>query len=437
MTGDEDTETYASETFDPERDRVDPSHFAPKEKQLSLLQQQAVERCCDRHETIVSVTGGAGTGKTTVLGALYKELKSRRIKTALCAPTGRAAKRVEELTKIKATTVHRLLAYPMPEEDLDGNAVPGEPRRNRQNPFDETCIIVDEASMLSPTLHRQLLDALPRTGMIRFIGDNNQLPPVEDGKPPFIDMLTRFPKVELSFNYRSDDEIVSNAGRILRGMLPVRNSRFEIHYSDAPVQHLIEYAKTHRYYADDQHQIIVPTRRGKVGTDRINPALQLKFNPRGPLLKLERYPEGKNQIIPPPLGVRAGDKYLWIKNDYKLNMFNGEIGRIEELDEEQGTLLLTAGDRRVLIEPRVKTYSIYHNTVIDYDPRKQIELGYAITTHKAQGSEFDTVVYCMCRSHYYLLNRRNFYTAITRAKRKVILITDRSAMGMSMKKHEA
>jgi len=240
----------------------------------------------------------------------------------------------------------------------------------------------------------------------------------------------------LSFNYRSDDEIVSNAGRILRGMLPVRNSRFEIIYSDAPLNHLLEYTKKNKQFALDQHQIIVPTRRGKFGTDRINPSLQLKFNPRGPLLRLERYPEGKKGFVPPPLGVRAGDKYLWIKNDYKLNMFNGEIGRIEELDEEQGTLRLSAGDRSVLVEPRVKTYSHYHGTVIDYDPRKQIELGYAITTHKAQGSEFDTVVYCMCRGHYYLLNRRNFYTAITRAKRKVILITDRSAMGISMRKYE-
>lgn len=423
--------------FDPNTDNVSPDVFKDNTKKLSLEQEQGIELCCDMTETIVGVSGAAGTGKTTILGQTYSELRRRRISVALCAPTGRAAKRVQELTGIEALTVHRLLGYPMPGEDLDGNQVPGEPRHNRQNPLPFRVVICDEASMLSPTLYGELLDALPHNGVIRFFGDNNQLPPVEKGTPPFIDVLDRFPKVILSFNYRSEDAIVSNAGRILRGMFPVRNSRFEIIYSNTPVTTLLEFVKGHREFGTDAYQIIVPTRRGVYGTDRINPSLQLKFNPRGPVLRLDRYADERTLKEPPPLAVRKGDKYLWIKNDYKLNMFNGEIGRILDLDAEQGTLVLSAGDKKVLVEPRIKTYSNWHGHVIDYDPRKQIELGYAVTTHKAQGSEFDTVVYCICRGQFFLLNRRNLYTAVTRAKKNVIIITDRSAMGISVhKKYE-
>lgn len=432
-------ETHPGEIpFDPIDDAPDASQFRSKEFSLSLEQERAIDLLCDLSQLIVGISGGAGTGKTTVLGHGARELKRRKISYALCAPTGRAAKRVQELTKIQAKTVHRLLEYPMPDEDLDGNEVPGQPRRNRDNPFEHRVTIVDESSMLSPEIYGQLLDALPRNGVIRFIGDNNQLPPVESGKPPFIDVLDRYESIILSFNYRSDDEIVHNAGRILRGFLPEKNPRFEIIYSGSPVETLLDFVKKHKVFAQDSHQIITPTKRGKYGTDRINPSLQLKFNPKGPTLELARYVDSfkEDAKIPPPLTVRAGDKFLWIKNDYKLNMFNGEIGRIESLDTEQGSLVLRTVDRSVLVEPRVKTYSAWHGSVIDYDPRKQIELGYAITTHKSQGSEFDTVIYCMCGSQSFLLNRRNFYTAITRAKRQVILITDRAAMGRSMRRYE-
>jgi exodeoxyribonuclease V alpha subunit len=175
----------------------------------------------------------------------------------------------------------------------------------------------------------------------------------------------------------------------------------------------------------------MPTRRGKYGTMRINPSLQLRFNGKGPLLLLDRY-EPKE----PKLAVRKGDKFLWIKNDYKLDMFNGELGRIAGLDTEDGELELKIADRKsnVIVPARVTTYSPYHKTVIQYDPRKQIELGYAITTHKAQGSEFDTIIYCISRGQGWLLNKRNFYTAVTRAKNKVIVISDRRAMGLSMGK---
>lgn len=398
---------------------------------LSSEQQHAVEICCDRSIPIAGVTGGAGTGKTFVLGKAYEELKRNKKNTVvLAAPTGRAAKRVQELTGIPAVTVHRLLEYPLPDEYSDD---PNEPKRGINYKLDYNTVIVDESSMVSPRLYRNLMNALPDKGIIRFFGDNNQLPPVNDAedqgkRAPFYDVLEKYPSVELSFNYRSDDELVARAQQILMGRIPTKSNRFQIFWSDNPMKFLLDFVKGEKVFADDTHQIIIPTRKGKAGTQKFNPSLQTRFNPRGPMLKLDRFDDSE-----PPLGIRSGDKFLWIKNDYKLNLFNGEIGRVEWVDPESGELRIRTPERSLLVPARLKTFSPWHGTVINYDPRKQLELGYGITTHKSQGSEFDTVIYTICRAHAYLLNRRNFYTAVTRAKRQVIVICDRKAMGLSMK----
>lgn len=405
------------------------------EHTLSIEQQSAVDLCTDLGETIVSVTGGAGVGKTLVLGEVYKELKSLRKRVVLCAPTGRAAKRIEELTGIKAKTIHRLLQFPQWDDvDTDPDTSPNEPKRNRQTPLDENVVIVDEASMLAPTLFRQLMDAIPRDGIIRFFGDNNQLPPVEEGLPPFITMLEEKPSVELTYNYRSGDMILGNAARILQGRVPLRNDRFEIIYTDSnhAIPTLLNFIKGEKIFASESHQIIMPTRRGNYGTDRVNPSLQMKFNPRGEMLRLDRFGEKDS-----PLAVRAKDKFIWIKNDYKLELFNGELGYIDWVDTDEGSLGLVTGTRAVEVPARIKTYNAFIGTVIDYDPRKQLELGYAITTHKSQGSEFHTVIVCMCRGQTYLLNRRNFYTAVTRAKEQVILIMDRQSMHLALRRYKS
>jgi exodeoxyribonuclease V alpha subunit len=395
----------------------------------SLEQQHAIDLCCDMTQSIVGITGGAGTGKTLVLGEVYDELKALRKRIQLIAPTGRAAKRIEELTGIKAKTIHRFLEFPMPDEQLDPETDFNEPKKGRDNPVTEQVVLVDESSMIGPTLYRQLMDALPKGGVIRFFGDNNQLPPVEDGLPPFYEVLKRYPSVELSFNFRSEDLIVSNAGRILRGMLPQQNDRFVIIYSMNPIKEMLEFVT--KDFMEDTHQIIMPTRRGSFGTMRVNPSLQVRFNRKGKLLLLDRYDEKEA-----PLGVRSGDKFLWIKNDYKLSLWNGEIGNVSWLDNEEGSLGLHLPDRDVTVPARVQTYSPWHGHIIGYDPRKSIELGYAVTTHKAQGSEFETIIYCCTQGQAYLLNRRNFYTAVTRAKHLVVLIMDRRAMGLSMRPHD-
>lgn len=402
-------------------------------KRLSNEQENAVEICCDMSEPIVGITGGAGTGKTFVLGKVYAELRSK-YNIVLCAPTGRAAKRIQELTGIAAVTIHRLLQFPMPDDPPDDKSkpIPGLPRRDKFNPLEEDVVIIDEASMLSTDLYEYIQDAMKPKAVIRMFGDNQQLAPVEDSSglpPPFIDVLKSHPSVTLTYNFRSGDDIVSNAQLILKGMLPKRNSRFEIFYTDHPVDNLIEYASDR--FGVDEHQIIMPMRKGNHGTMRVNPSIQMKLNPNGPMLRLFRF--GYKE---PPLAVRANDKFLWIKNDYNLALFNGELGRIDWIDAESGDLGLLTGSREITIPPKLTYYNAISQQHQSYDPRRQIELGYAITTHKSQGSEFDTVVYCICRPQYFLLSRRNLYTAVTRAKNRVILITDRYAMGMSLRKKD-
>lgn len=397
---------------------------------MSNEQENAVDMCCDMLNPIACVTGGAGVGKTLVMGQVYREFRKMKKTVALCAPTGRAAKRIQELTGIAAKTVHRLLQFPMPDDPpSEGEVDPNFPLRDRQNPLEEDVIIVDESSMISPGLYRFLMDALRKGSVIRWFGDNNQLPPVEEGKPPFITLLKDFPSIELTYNYRSGDAIVDNARRILDGKFPMRNSCFEIIYNDRPLDVLLEFVT--KEFMQESYQIIMPSRKGKSGTIRANPSIQMRFNSKGPMLRLDRFDKDEA-----PLAVRAGDKFLWIRNDYKLNLYNGEIGYVDWVDPDAGELGIVTGERAVVIPPRVKTYNAFAGHIINYDPRKQLELGYAITTHKSQGSEFDTVVYCMSRSQVWLLNKRNFYTAVTRAKRNVILIADRRAMSLSMRQYD-
>ena len=260
-----------------------------KEIDLSEEQQDAVDMCLDKHTRICSVTGRAGTGKTSVLGVAFRDtaIQVGRDRVILCAPTGRAAKRITELTGIKAKTIHKLLEFPEPDEDdEDGKPLPPNPRRNRDRPLFERVVYVDESSMLSQQLYEQLMAALPTNGRIRFFGDNEQLPPVDKGAP-FAALLKERAKKELTFCFRSDDEVISNAERIRAGRIPLRNYRFQIVYTLNPIKALIDLVDDS--VCGQSCQIIMPTRTGKYGTARVNPSLQLKFNPKVDILRIERH----------------------------------------------------------------------------------------------------------------------------------------------------
>lgn len=401
---------------------------------LSQEQLAAVDLCTDLDQRLASVTGGAGTGKTVVLGQVYQALIELLDpeQVVLAAPTGRAAKRITELTSIPAMTIHRLLEFPSPEDDPeDGEPMPNLPKRNRSYRLDQRVVIIDESSMLGPTLYRQLMDALPNHACVRFFGDNNQLPPVEDGEPPFEYLLERHPAITLTWNYRSNDEIVGNAIRVLNGSIPQRNHRFEIIYTDQPIPVLLNMVKSEGdLFSSATGQILTPARRGQLGSRRLNPSLQTLFNPHGPYLQLRRLTESEPQIT-----VRANDKGIWIKNNYKLALFNGEIGTFDNISPDDGSFDFITPDGAITIPPTLRVYNPFLGHPINTDPRREVDLGYAITTHKAQGSEFDTVILCQSSSNgRVLVNRRAFYTAITRARTRVIIITDRSGMRMAMRR---
>ena len=398
---------------------------------LSLEQEAAIELVCDTSHRIASVTGNAGTGKTTIMRVAYDELIDRN-DVALCAPTGRAAKRIHEATGIEAVTIHKLLGFPTPREVQEENAkgelktklVPGKPRYDRFNPLPYQVVMIDEASMIGEQLFNDLMAAIPPGGLVRFFGDIDQLPPVEYGKQRFKDMLEKRPAHVLTYNFRSGNVIIDNSQRIIKGRIPQQGHGFDIVYTSDPAAALREFVTSE--FTSPDNVIITPGRRAKMGTLTLNTSIQMKLNNTGPALALDRLDPDEASIY-----VRANDKFIWTKNDYQFNIFNGEMGTIASLDREHGELTLLLNGEEALIPPRAAFYHMTKECEVPYDPRKQIDLGYVITTHKSQGSQFDHVVYVVKGTQPFLLNRKNFYTAITRAKHKVTIITDTRGINLS------
>lgn len=396
--------------------------------ELSGDQKDAIELCLDDNEKIVSVTGGAGTGKTTILQEVHRQIKERNRRPILAAPTGRAAKRIQEATGIEARTIHRLLEFPAPfEVDASkGKLKFGEPKRNHYNPLPCDYLLLDEASMINSRLWRQVCNAMPRGAMIRLFGDINQLPPIDEelpqGESVFKRLLNDKPAAYLPHNFRSGDDLIASANRILRGSIPNRvDGVFEIVCTTDPLRALRHYA-TEEYHTTN-HQVLTPKKKGVVGSTKLSSLLRTKFNltTKNESLILERLYDDD------PITIFEGDKIIWTKNDYVLNIMNGELGMIDEIND--GTISITFDDNRhVRIPPKIKgAFGQW------YDPRVQIDLAYCMTTHKAQGSEFDSIIYFMNRSQAFMLNRNNFYTGVTRAKKKVTVICDQYAIKYSMR----
>lgn len=396
---------------------------------LSSEQEQAIEMCCDPDTRLASVTGGAGTGKTTILRYAYDELRSSNKRVLLAAPTGRAAKRIQEATGIEARTIHRLLEFPAPIEVAEsrGKVKFGEPKRNRWNTLECDVLFIDEASMIASKLYGQTLEALPTHASLRLFGDVNQLPPIEDDGPKkksvFQTVLEERPAIRLTHCFRSDDNLVESANRILQGRIPIRGDKFEMVITNDPIGALREIAG--KEYHTPFHQVLTPKRIHKSGAVHLSALLRTKFNLRTDLPRLEL---ARPLDSEPPVTVIEGDKVLWTKNDYVLNIMNGELATIDYIDD--GAINLILDDNRLkLIPPSLKGPFDFF-----YDPRKQIDLAYCMTTHKAQGSEFETVIYVMSKSQAWILNRNNFYTGVTRAKHKVLVITDRHALSYAMRR---
>lgn len=401
------------------------------EFELSSDQRDAVELMLNVDNKVASVTGGAGTGKTTILKRVYDDIRTNHRRAILAAPTGRAAKRIQEATGIEARTIHRLLEFPAPFEvdESKGKLKFGEPKRNHYNPLPCDYLLLDEASMINSRLWRQVIDAMPRGSYIRLFGDTNQLPPIDEelpnGASVFKRALDDYPAAYLPHNFRSDDGLIESANRILRGSIPTRSEKFEIVCTNDPLKALKHYA-TDEFHSTD-HQVLTPKKKGVVGSTKLSSFLRTQFNltTKNQSIILERLYDDD------PITVFEGDKIIWTKNDYVLNIMNGELGMVDEISD--GSLHITFDDNRhVIIPPNVK--GPFGNF---YDPRKQIDLAYCMTTHKAQGSEFQSIIYFMTRAQAFMLNRNNFYTGVTRAKHRVIVICDPHALKYSMRKPRA
>ena len=375
---------------------------------------------------LLLITGGPGTGKTTILRGILELLGQNQLRCLLAAPTGRAAKRLTEVTGEDASTIHRLLEAGI--DPATGKMFFG---RDAENPLKCDAVIVDEMSMVDVSLLYSLLQAIPAGKRLILVGDPDQLPPVGPGFP-FGDMLRSgsLPTVRLTEIFRQAQKslIVMNAHRVNQGEMPdlkcVSSDFFFMRRtSEEAVCTLIRDLCATRLpqkmgIPTDQIQVLSPTRKGAVGTVNLNRLLQAALNPQSPDKKERSY--GDYQF-------REGDRVMQIRNNYDIlwkkadgstvgaGIFNGDVGRIQTIDPASETLT-------VLFDDRLAEY--------DFTQLGELEPAYAMTVHKSQGSEYRAVILTAWNGSPYLLSRSILYTAITRARELLIIVGREETVGV-------
>jgi len=377
---------------------------------LSEEQRAAVESACGHKVSII--TGGPGTGKTTITRVVVRALKALGLKISLAAPTGRAAKRLAEATGFTATTLHRLLRY-QPATGFEFN---------EEKKLSADVMVVDEVSMLDCGLCLSLLRALPLTCRLVFVGDENQLPSVGAGNV-LGDMIESgvIPAVRLTHIYRQAREsmIVVNAHRINEGEFPLGSpeappkadffwvEKENLLELQALVLRMVCERIPEAYGLDPMTdvQVLTPMHKGEVGTVALNRLLQERLNPDG------------RELVRGQRAYRVGDRILQLRNNYDKEVFNGDLGRILAMDTEDETLHAEFDGRDV---------------EYGFDELDEIGLAYAISVHKSQGSEYPAVVMPVVSQHYMLLQRNLIYTGLTRARKLAVLMGSRRAMHMGL-----
>ena len=376
---------------------------------------------------LLLITGGPGTGKTTILNGILELLGRMQLRCVLAAPTGRAAKRLTEVTGQEASTIHRLLEASIEPETGSMVFV-----RDEGNPLKADAVIVDEMSMVDVQLLHSLMRAVPMGKRLILVGDPDQLPPVGPGFP-FGDMLRsgELPTVRLTEIFRQAQEslIVMNAHRVNHGELPdLKNVKSDFFFmrrqSEEAVRQTIRELCLTRLpqnmgIPSDQIQVLTPTRKGGVGTWSLNTLLQDALNPASP---------GKKERQSGDFSFREGDRVMQIRNNYDImwkkldgsfvgtGIFNGDVGTVSKIDHQMETVTVFFDDREA-----------------DYDftQLNELEPAYAMTVHKSQGSEYRAVILAAWSGSPYLLSRSVLYTAITRA-RELLIIVGREEMVAAM-----
>lgn len=356
---------------------------------------------------VMVITGGPGTGKTTVIKSLMAIMEAKGVGYLLAAPTGRASKRMEAATGAEARTIHRLLEF---------SPATGVFQRDEKNPLETDMLVVDEASMLDIELAHALFRALRPGTRLVLVGDVDQLPSVGPGNV-LLDIIASgvVPVVRLKTVFRQGAEsgIITNAHRINRGEMPVFNDRdfflIERQEPDKALDTIVEVASRRLPSRFGLHplrdvQILAPMRKGAAGVENINLALKQAFNPDGKPV--------------PHRGFGVGDKVMQTRNNYELDVFNGDVGIVTVVDSDAGEIeVCFEDDRRVL-------YSL--------DTVDNLTTAYCTTVHKAQGSEYPAVVVSFLPQHYMMLQRNVLYTAITRGKKLVVIVGSGKAVAMAV-----
>jgi len=388
-----------------------------KEMHITLADKQIEAIEASLQQKMLVITGGPGTGKTTLVRAIVLIMNKINRVVKLAAPTGRASQRLSQATWEKAVTIHRLLEY---------SFANGGFQRNRYNPVKCDCLIIDEVSMMDISLMASLLNALPDSASLILVGDINQLPSVGPGYvlgDIIASNICRVIELDIIFRQAKKSLVVLNAHRINKGMFPIlpkddeglREFYFIEKEDDEEVVRIISELVTKRiparfhFHPVNDIQVLTPMHRGLTGSINLNAKLQSSLN--NAKININHY------------GIKYGlnDKVMQLVNNYDADVFNGDIGRISNINLELGEITVSFLRRKV-------TYNI--------NELDQLQLAYAFSVHKSQGSEYPCVVMPILTKHFMLLQRNLLYTAITRAQKLVVLVGTKKAVAMAIKNNK-
>jgi exodeoxyribonuclease V alpha subunit len=381
--------------------------------QLTGQQMEAVKTALTQKVSIL--TGGPGTGKSTITGSIIRILQARKASVLLAAPTGRAAKRLSEATGLEAKTIHRLLEF---KPGLGNQFL-----RDKENPLDTDLVIIDETSMVDILLMNHLLGAIDQGSHVLLVGDVDQLPSVGPGnvlRDLIASEVAPVTRLDTIFRQAEDSYIIVNAHRINQGEMPLfsQNAKDFFLFSEEDPQkaadRVIDLVTTRipqkfGFNPASDIQVLSPMHRGSVGVAELNQRLQEGLNPAAPD-KLE-FRHGQNTF-------REGDRVMQIRNDYDRQVFNGDMGKIAQIDLEDKVVQIDFEGRLVPCE---------------FTQMDEVVHAYAVSIHKSQGSEFPVVVIPLLVQHYMMLQRNLVYTAVTRARKLAVLVGSKKAIHMAVR----